>query len=57
MADEFHQGGTIRGSINLPAQSLYTSMPTLYTVFKAAGIRNVIWYCGASSSPRHLRNA
>ncbi|SPN99103.1 related to arsenate reductase (Arc2) [Cephalotrichum gorgonifer] len=31
-------GGTIRGSINLPAQSLYPSMPTLYTVFKAAGV-------------------
>ncbi|RYP18975.1 hypothetical protein DL767_009723 [Monosporascus sp. MG133] len=41
-----HQGGTIRGSINLPAQSLYPSIPTLYEIFKAAGVRKVIWYCG-----------
>lgn len=39
------QGGTIRGSINLPAQSLYPTIPTLYSVLKAAGVRKVIWYC------------
>ncbi len=39
------QGGTIRGSINLPAQSLYPTIPTLYTVFKAACIHTIIWYC------------
>ncbi|KAH6634714.1 Rhodanese-like domain-containing protein [Chaetomium sp. MPI-SDFR-AT-0129] len=44
-----HAGGTIRGSINLPAQSLYPSIPTLYPIFKAAGVRKVIWYCGSSS--------
>ncbi|RYP18311.1 hypothetical protein DL765_004031 [Monosporascus sp. GIB2] len=44
-----HKGGTIRGSINLPAQSLYPSIPTLYQIFKAAGVRKVIWYCGSSS--------
>ncbi|KAH7240071.1 Rhodanese-like domain-containing protein [Fusarium redolens] len=42
------QGGTIRGSINLPAQSLYPAIPTLYTVCKAAGIHTIIWYCGSS---------
>ncbi|KAH0349672.1 hypothetical protein KCU83_g5324, partial [Aureobasidium melanogenum] len=43
-----HAGGTIEGSINLPAQSLYPSIPTLYVLFKAAGIPKVIWYCGSS---------
>ncbi|KAL1841478.1 hypothetical protein VTJ49DRAFT_7033 [Mycothermus thermophilus] len=43
-----HEGGTIRGSINLPAQSLYPTIPTLYSVLKAAGVRKVIWYCSSS---------
>ncbi|RYP78787.1 hypothetical protein DL769_003123 [Monosporascus sp. CRB-8-3] len=43
-----HDGGTIRGSINLPAQSLYHSIPTVYSTFKAAGINTTIWYCGSS---------
>ncbi|KAH8888950.1 Rhodanese-like protein [Thozetella sp. PMI_491] len=43
-----HKGGTIRGSINLPAQSLWPSIPTIYQIFKAAGVRKVIWYCGSS---------
>ncbi|KAH7190514.1 hypothetical protein DER44DRAFT_678819, partial [Fusarium oxysporum] len=38
-------GGTIRGSINLPAQSLCPTIPTLYNMFKAAGLRKIIWYC------------
>ncbi|GAB1315227.1 Arsenical-resistance protein 2 [Madurella fahalii] len=41
-------GGTIRGSINLPAQSLYPTLPTLFTMFKAAGMRKIIFYCGSS---------
>ncbi|KAK0649475.1 Rhodanese-like domain-containing protein [Cercophora newfieldiana] len=44
-----HEGGTIRGSVNLPAQSLYPALPTVYTMFKAAGIKKVLWYCGSSS--------
>jgi arsenical-resistance protein 2 len=40
------EGGTIRGSINLPAQSLYTTLPAVYAIFKAAGLRKVIFYCG-----------
>ncbi|ROT41984.1 Rhodanese-like protein [Sodiomyces alkalinus F11] len=44
-----HQGGTVRGSINLPAQSLYPSIPTLYGLFKAAGVKQVIFYCGSSA--------
>jgi arsenical-resistance protein 2 len=43
--DIHQQGGTIRGSINLPAQSLYPTIPALYSVLKAAGVRKVIWYC------------
>ncbi|CCF37233.1 hypothetical protein CH063_08619, partial [Colletotrichum higginsianum] len=42
------EGGTIRGSINLPAQTLYPSIPTLYSLFQAAGVSTVIWYCGSS---------
>jgi len=45
------QGGTIRGSINLPAQSLWPTIPTLYEVFKAAGLRRIVWYCGEPSHP------
>ena len=44
-----HQGGTIRGSLNLPAQSLYPTLPTIYAVFKSAGIKKVIFYCGSST--------
>lgn len=44
------QGGTIRGSINLPAQTLYHSIPTLYALFTSAGVKTVIWYCGTWQS-------
>jgi hypothetical protein len=50
LSDISSQGGTIAGSLNLPAQSLYPSIPTLYTLFKAAGVSKVIWYCGKFSS-------
>ncbi|KEF51889.1 oxidoreductase [Exophiala aquamarina CBS 119918] len=43
-----HEGGTIKGSINLPAQSLYPSLPTLLNLCQAAGVKQVIWYCGSS---------
>ncbi|KAJ6017546.1 Rhodanese-like domain-containing protein [Penicillium sp. IBT 35674x] len=42
------EGGTIRGSLNLPAQSLYPTIPTLYSVFLQARVSKVIWYCGSS---------
>ncbi|MCJ1409510.1 hypothetical protein MMC19_003591 [Ptychographa xylographoides] len=42
------EGGTIRGSINMPAQSLHSSIPSLYALLSTATIRNVIWYCGSS---------
>lgn len=40
------QGGPIRGSLNLPAQSLYHSLPTLYNLCDASNINTIIWYCG-----------
>ncbi|KAJ4157464.1 hypothetical protein NW754_009107 [Fusarium falciforme] len=43
-----HEGGTIRGSINLPAQSLYPIIPTLYSLFESAGVQKIIWYCSSS---------
>ncbi|KAF4636487.1 hypothetical protein G7Y89_g1599 [Cudoniella acicularis] len=47
------EGGTIRGSINLSAQSLYPTIPSLYTLFSTAGIATVIWYCGIlQAAPR-----
>ncbi|KAK6331873.1 hypothetical protein TWF718_002412 [Orbilia javanica] len=44
-----YEGGTIRGAINLPAQSLYPTIPTLYDLFKAGNVKQVIWYCGSST--------
>lgn len=41
-----HEGGTIRTSLNLPAQTLYYSLPTLYSLCLNAGIEEVIFYCG-----------
>ncbi|KAL4892741.1 Rhodanese-like domain-containing protein [Aspergillus ambiguus] len=43
------EGGTIRGSLNLPAQSLYPSLPTVYSLLSAGGVKHILWYCGSSS--------
>ncbi|KIW74962.1 hypothetical protein Z517_11733 [Fonsecaea pedrosoi CBS 271.37] len=43
-----HAGGTIKHSINLPAQTLYPSLATLYNLSTAANIPLVIFYCGSS---------
>ncbi|KAK9491042.1 Rhodanese-like domain-containing protein [Lipomyces doorenjongii] len=43
-----HEGGTIRGSLNLPAQSLYPTIPALYSLVTAAKVSDVVWYCGSS---------
>jgi len=42
------EGGTIRGSLNLPAQSLYPTIPILYSVVSRASVKAVVWYCGSS---------
>ncbi|ETN41556.1 uncharacterized protein HMPREF1541_03492 [Cyphellophora europaea CBS 101466] len=44
-----HEGGTIKGSINLPAQTLYHSLGTLLRLCQAAGVKEVAFYCGSSS--------
>lgn len=47
MSNHSLQGGTIRGSLNLPAQSLWYSLDTLYDLCRASGVSLVIFYCGA----------
>jgi arsenical-resistance protein 2 len=42
------EGGTIKGSLNLPAQSLYPTLPTLFNLVRSAGVKDVIFYCGMS---------
>ncbi|KIW14945.1 hypothetical protein PV08_07732 [Exophiala spinifera] len=42
-----HEGGTIRSSLNLPAQSLYHGIPTLYALATAASVPLVVFYCGS----------
>jgi hypothetical protein len=47
------EGGTIRGSLNLPAQSFPLVMPTLYRLCAGDGlavISRVVFYCGKSST-------
>ncbi|KAK0387781.1 hypothetical protein NLU13_4026 [Sarocladium strictum] len=41
------EGGTIRGSVNFPAQTLYPTRPAIFQMVKAAGIKQVIFYCGS----------
>ncbi|RDW87695.1 hypothetical protein BP5796_03389 [Coleophoma crateriformis] len=43
------EGGTIRTSLNLPAQSFYQSRKTLLELCDRASIKEVIFYCGSSS--------
>ncbi|KAK6517484.1 hypothetical protein TWF281_004136 [Arthrobotrys megalospora] len=51
-----YEGGSIHGSINIPAQSFYTTIPSWYSLFKAAGVKKAIWYCN-SSRGRGTRSA
>ena len=41
-----YEGGTIRGSINLPAQSFFMNRAVLYDLAKRAGVKKVAFYCG-----------
>ncbi|KAI8675697.1 Rhodanese domain-containing protein [Fusarium keratoplasticum] len=45
-----HTGGFLRGSLNLPIESLYPALPTIYNLVKAADIQTVIWYCADPAS-------
>ncbi|TAQ90125.1 hypothetical protein B7494_g1528 [Chlorociboria aeruginascens] len=40
------EGGTIKTSLNLPAQSFYQTRKTLFDLCDRAGIKQVIFYCG-----------
>ncbi|KAF1968962.1 hypothetical protein BU23DRAFT_557993 [Bimuria novae-zelandiae CBS 107.79] len=41
-----YEGGTIKGSLNLPAQSFYMNRAVLYDLCKRAGVKKVAFYCG-----------
>lgn len=42
-------GGTIKGSINLPAHSFYWSRKMLFDLCRQAGVGRVVFYCGMYS--------
>ncbi|EON64269.1 hypothetical protein W97_03500 [Coniosporium apollinis CBS 100218] len=44
-----YEGGTIRGSLNLPAQSFYMNRAVLHRLCKAARVKRVAFYCGSSN--------
>ncbi|KAF2132540.1 Rhodanese-like protein [Dothidotthia symphoricarpi CBS 119687] len=44
-----YEGGTIAGSINLPAQSFCMNRAVLYGLCERAGVKRVAFYCGSSS--------
>lgn len=48
MSDGCLQGGTITHSINLPAQTLYYSLPSLYNLLHTGKVPLAIFYCGTS---------
>lgn len=39
-------GGTIQGSLNIPAHSFYLMRAMLYDLCKQAGIKRIVFYCG-----------
>jgi arsenical-resistance protein 2 len=41
-----YEGGTIKGSINLPAHSFYLNRGVLYDLCKRADVKKVAFYCG-----------
>lgn len=47
---DFLKGGTIKTSLNLPAQSFYQSRKTLLDLCDRASIRHVIFYCGKAKA-------
>lgn len=40
------EGGTIKGSLNLPAHSFYMNRAVLFDLCKRAGVKKVAFYCG-----------
>ncbi|KAF2736648.1 Rhodanese-like protein [Polyplosphaeria fusca] len=43
------EGGTIKGSLNLPAHSFYLNRAVLHDLCTRAGVKQVAFYCGSSS--------
>ncbi|PMD38301.1 Rhodanese-like protein [Hyaloscypha variabilis F] len=43
------EGGTIKTSLNLPAQSFYQTRKTLFDLLERGGFKKVIFYCGSSN--------
>ncbi|KAJ4987410.1 arsenate reductase [Stagonosporopsis vannaccii] len=43
------EGGTIKGSLNLPAHSFYLNRAVLFDLCKRAGVTKVAFYCGSSN--------
>jgi len=43
---EDHQGSSIAGSVNMPIQTLFQSLPTLIRICIGGKIDRVIFYCG-----------
>lgn len=41
-----YEGGAVKGSLNLPAQSFYANRGALYELCKRAGVKQVAFYCG-----------
>jgi hypothetical protein len=40
------EGGTIKGSLNLPAHSFFMNRRVLYNLCKRAGVKQIAFYCG-----------
>lgn len=40
------EGGTIKGSLNIPMKSLPSAIPTLFYLASSVGISDVIFFCG-----------
>ncbi|KAI9680996.1 MAG: hypothetical protein M1829_001076 [Trizodia sp. TS-e1964] len=49
-----YQGGSIKGSLNLPAETFYHSRESLYALLRSAGVKFVVFYCDLynNRSPR-----
>jgi arsenical-resistance protein 2 len=45
-----YEGGTIHGSLNLPAHSFYMNRGVLFDLCKRAGVEKVAFYCGEFSN-------
>lgn len=49
-----YEGGTITGSLNIPAHSFYLNRAVLYDLAKRAGVKKIAFYCGMFIVSLHL---